>query len=130
MIQVGAFRHSNSPWASAVILVRKRDGSLHFCIDLRKLNARTIKDAYSLPHIDETLDCLGGAITYKYVQELKERLENAFQKANAFCEKEAIRSKQHFDRTARCSKLLPGDLVLVKQKRVYLKTQDSRQMGI
>ena len=56
------------------------------------------------------------AITYKYVQELKKRLENAFQKANAFCEKEAIRSKQHFDRTARCSKLLPGDLVLVKKK--------------
>ena len=43
-------------------------------------------------------------------------MENAFQKANAFCEKEAIRSKQHFDRTARCSKLLPGDLVLVKKK--------------
>ena len=59
---------------------------------------------------------LSEAITYKYVQELKKRLENAFQKANAFCEKEAIRSKQHFDRTARCSKLLPGDLVLVKKK--------------
>ena len=62
---------------------------------------------------------LSGVITYtnyKYVQELKKRLENAFQKANAFCEKEAMRSKQHFDRTARCSKLLPGDLVLVKKK--------------
>ena len=59
---------------------------------------------------------LSEVITYKYVQELKKRLENAFQKANAFCEKEAIQSKQHFDRTARCSKLLPGDLVLVKKK--------------
>ena len=38
MIQVGAIRHSNSPWASAVVLVRKKDGSLHFCIDLRRLN--------------------------------------------------------------------------------------------
>ena len=56
------------------------------------------------------------AIIYKYIQELKKRLENAFQKSNAFCEKEAIRSKQHFDRTAKCSKLLPGDLVLVKRK--------------
>ena len=64
MIQVGAIRCSNSPWANAVVLVRKKDGSLHFCIDLRKLNARTIKDAYSLPHIDETLDCLGGAIIF------------------------------------------------------------------
>ena len=57
---------------------------------------------------------LSEAITYKYVQELKKRLENAFQKANAFCEKEAIRSKQCSDRTAKCSKLLPWDLVLVK----------------
>ena len=64
MIEVGAIRKSNSPWASAVVLVRKRDGSLRFCIDLRKLNAHTIKDAYSLPRIDETLDCLGGAMIF------------------------------------------------------------------
>ena len=64
MIQVGAIRCSNSPWASAVVLVRKKDGSLRFCIDLRRLNARMIKDAYSLPRIDETLDCLGGAIIF------------------------------------------------------------------
>ena len=62
-----------------------------------------------VPELSET-------ITYKYGQNLKKRLENAFQKANAFCEKEAVRSKQHFNRTARCSKLLPGDLVLVKKK--------------
>ena len=54
---------------------------------------------------------LSEAITYKYVQELKMRLENAFHKANAFCEKEALRSKQRFDKTVKCSKLLPGDLV-------------------
>ena len=64
MIEVGAIQKSSSPWASAVVLVRKKDGSLRFCIDLRKLNARTIKDAYSLPRIDETLDCLGGATIF------------------------------------------------------------------
>ena len=64
MIEVGAIRKSNSPWASAVVLVRKKDGSLRFCIDLRKLNACTIKDAHSLPCIDETLDCLGGATIF------------------------------------------------------------------
>ena len=64
MIQVGAIRCSNSPWANAVVLVRKKDGSLRFCIDLRRLNARTIKDAYSLPCIDETLDFLGRAIIF------------------------------------------------------------------
>ena len=64
MIEVGAIQKLSSPWASVVILVRKKDGSLRFCIDLRKLNAHTIKDAYSLPRIDETLDCLGGAIIF------------------------------------------------------------------
>ena len=64
MIEVGAIHKSSSPWASAVVLVRKKDGSLRFCIDLRKLNAQTIKDAYSLPCIDETLDCLGGATIF------------------------------------------------------------------
>ena len=44
--------------------MRKKDGSLRFCIDLRKLNAHTIKDAYSLPRIDETLDCFGGATIF------------------------------------------------------------------
>ena len=61
MLDVGAIRHSNSPWASAVVLVQKKDGKLWFCIDLQKLNARTIKDAYSPPRIDETLDCLNWA---------------------------------------------------------------------
>ena len=64
MIQVGTVRHSNSPWTSAVVLVRKKDGSLQFCIDLKRMNACTIKDVYSLPHIDETLDCLGGATIF------------------------------------------------------------------
>ena len=64
MIEVGAIHKSNSPWASAVVFVRKKDGSLRFCIDLHKLNAQTIKDAYSLPRVDKTLDCLGGATIF------------------------------------------------------------------
>ena len=51
-MEIGAIRKSNSPWASAIVLVRKKDGSLRFCIDLRHLNNRTINDAYSLPRIE------------------------------------------------------------------------------
>ena len=61
MLDIGAIHKSHSPWASAVVLVCKKDGGLRFCIDLSKLNERTIKDAYSLPQIDETLDSLQGS---------------------------------------------------------------------
>ena len=61
MLEIGAIKKSHSPWASAVVLVQKKDGSLRFCIGLRKLNNWTIKDVYSLPQIDETLDSLQGS---------------------------------------------------------------------
>ena len=60
MLDVGAIRPPSSPWAS-VVLFQEKDGKLWFCINLWKLNARTIKDTYSLPRIDEILDCLNGA---------------------------------------------------------------------
>ena len=55
---IGAIQKSYSPWASTVVLVQEKDGSLRFCIDFRKLNNWTIKDTYLLPHIDEALDSL------------------------------------------------------------------------
>ena len=47
-----------------MVLVCKKDGSLQFCIDLRKLNNQTIKDAQSLPRIEDSLDCLNGATIF------------------------------------------------------------------
>ena len=61
ILDIGHIRKLHSPWASAVVLVWEKDSSLRFCIDLRKLNNQTIKDAYSLPHIDETCDSLQGS---------------------------------------------------------------------
>ena len=58
MLDLGAIRPSNSPWASAIVLVRKKDGRPRFCIDLRRFNNRTVKDAYSLPKIESILDSL------------------------------------------------------------------------
>ena len=64
MLEIGAIQKSQSPWASTVVLVRKKDGALRFCIDLRKLNARTIKDVQTLPRIEESLDSLCGAVIF------------------------------------------------------------------
>ena len=61
MLDAGMIRPSNSPWCNAVVLVRKKDGSLHFCIDFRKLNSLTVKDSHPLPRICETLESLAGA---------------------------------------------------------------------
>ena len=64
MLDIGAICRSTSPWANPVVLVHKKDGSLQFCIDLRKLNNQTIKDAQSLPRIEDSLDCLDGAAIF------------------------------------------------------------------
>ena len=61
MLEAGAIRPSNSPWCNAVVLVYKKDRDLGFCIEFRKLNAKTKKDSYPLPHIQETLNSLVGA---------------------------------------------------------------------
>ena len=64
MLDAGVIHPSNSPWCNAVVLVRKKDGSLRFCIDFRKLNSLTVKDSHLLPHICETLESLVGSAHY------------------------------------------------------------------
>ena len=60
MLDSGSIRPSQSPWCNAVVLVRKKDGSLQFCIDFRRLNTRTKKDAYPLLHMQETMESMVG----------------------------------------------------------------------
>ena len=60
-MEASVVRPSSSAWASATVLVRKADGSVRWCVDYRKVNDRSVKDAYPLPKISMCLDSLGGA---------------------------------------------------------------------
>ena len=61
MLKKGVIEPSSSSWASPVVLVTKKDGSTRFCVDYRKLNDCTVKDAYPIPRVDECLDALAGS---------------------------------------------------------------------
>lgn len=61
LLDQGIISEASSPWASGVVLVRKKDGRLRFCIDYRQLNQRTVRDSYDLPRIEELMDHLIGA---------------------------------------------------------------------
>ena len=59
MLKQNVIQESNSEWASSPVLVRKKDGSLRYCIDYRAVNKLTVKDAFPLPNIESCLDTLG-----------------------------------------------------------------------
>ena len=61
MLDRGAIHPSQSPWCNAVVLIRKKDGSLLFCINFHRLNKCTKKDTYPLPHMQEQMESMVGA---------------------------------------------------------------------
>ncbi|CAF4743200.1 unnamed protein product, partial [Rotaria sp. Silwood2] len=64
LLERGQIEESTSPWSSPIVLVKKKDKTMRFCIDYRRLNAITIKDAFPLPRIDEIFDQLSDAVYY------------------------------------------------------------------
>ena len=67
MLNVGAIKPSKSAWSNAVVLVRKKDRGLRFCIDFQRPNAQTHKDAFPLPRIHDAIDALSGSKYYTTV---------------------------------------------------------------
>ena len=61
MLERKVIEPSNSAWSSPIVLVTKKDGSTRFCVDYRRVNDLTVKDAYPIPRVDECLDSLTGS---------------------------------------------------------------------
>lgn len=61
LADTGVIRESESPFASPIVVVRKKNGDVRLCIDYRKLNLQTIKDAYALPNLEEAFATLTGS---------------------------------------------------------------------
>ena len=60
MFQRGIIQESVSPWSSPVVLARKKNGEMRFCIDFRMINKITRKDSFPMPLVADTLDTLSG----------------------------------------------------------------------
>ena len=63
-LDAGVIEPCTSEWASPIVFVPKKDGTLRFCVDYRKLNTKTLADAYPLPRMDDCLDSLGDAAVF------------------------------------------------------------------
>ena len=59
MLAQGVIRPSTSPWASPLVIVEKKDGSLRLCVDYHKLNSITVFDVYPIPRVDEVVEKIG-----------------------------------------------------------------------
>lgn len=74
LLESQVIRESSSPFASPVVLVKKKDGSLRMCVDYRRLNSKTRKDAFPLPRIEESLDALSGAHWFTTMDQSQRRI--------------------------------------------------------
>ena len=94
MLGKGVIERSTSPWASPIVLVRKKDGSIRFCVDYRKVNDVTRKDAYPLPRIDTTLDTLSGSQWFSTMDLLsgywQVEMDETDKEKTAFCTTEGL----------------------------------------
>ena len=94
MLESGVVERSTSPWASPIVLVKKKDGTVRFCVDYRKVNNITRKDAYPLPRIDTTLDTLSGSQWFSTLDLLsgywQVEVEEADRDKTAFCTTEGL----------------------------------------
>ena len=87
---------SDSHWSSPIVLAKKKDGSVRFCIDFRKVNSVTWKDAYPLPRIDDTLDTLDGSKLFSTLDlKTKSKWQNRIERRRPLVHPKACTSSRY-----------------------------------
>ena len=94
MLNKSIIQPSSSPWVSPIVLVSKKDVSVRFCIDYRKVNAITRHDVYPLPHIDIMLDTLVGTKWFSMLNMVsgywQVEVEEGDKERTAFCTQDGL----------------------------------------
>ena len=94
MLQTGVIEPSNSPWSSPVCMVKKKDDTYRFCIDYRRLNDVTKKDAFPVPDVKDALDSLRGAKYFATIDLLSGywqlEMTDRAKESSAFCTRRGL----------------------------------------
>ena len=81
-LKEGIIRPSKSPYASQVVIVRKKSGEIRLCVDFRKLNAISIRDSFPLPRIEEALQAVQAAVWFTSFDLAQGYLQMAMEEAD------------------------------------------------